>query len=61
MATTGIRSKQSRPGSALDGPRRPTQRMRPSTIPAYYMGRPAWVLMAIFRHPRSHADGAREG
>jgi hypothetical protein len=27
---------------------------RPSTAPAYYLGRPAWMWLAVFRHGSSH-------
>jgi hypothetical protein len=27
---------------------------RPSTAPAYYLGRPAWVWLAAFRRGSSH-------
>jgi hypothetical protein len=55
MATASTQPKQPQTASALDDSRRLAQRMRPSTTPAYYLGRPAWVWMAQFRRTRSHA------
>jgi predicted DNA-binding protein (MmcQ/YjbR family) len=55
IATTSTQSKQSWPASALDDSHRLAQHTRPSTVPAYYMGRPAWVWLALFRRTKSHA------
>jgi predicted DNA-binding protein (MmcQ/YjbR family) len=55
MATTSTVSKPSRSASALDDSHRLALRMRKSTMPAYYMGRPAWVWMALYRRTKPHA------
>jgi hypothetical protein len=55
MATTSIQSKQSWSAFALDDPHPRSRRARPSTVPAYYQGRPAWVWLAVFRRTESHA------
>jgi predicted DNA-binding protein (MmcQ/YjbR family) len=55
MATTSTDSKWSLSAFALDDSRGRAQRMRKSTMPAYYMGRPAWVWMALSRRAKSHA------
>jgi hypothetical protein len=56
MAATSTRPKQSRSsGSTLGNSHRLAQRPRPSTTPAYYQGRPAWMWMTIFNRSRPHA------
>jgi hypothetical protein len=58
MATTSTTTtypKQSRPTFALDESHRLAQRMRPPTTPAYYLGRPAWMWMAVFNRTKRRA------
>ena len=54
MATSSTQSKQSRSASALDDSHHLARHTRPSTAPAYYRGRPAWVWLALSRHTTSH-------
>ena len=61
MAATSTHPEWSRSGSALDDSHRLTERMRPPAVPAYYMGRPAWMWIARFRRtsqgrPRTALD-----
>jgi hypothetical protein len=46
------------PAAAPDDPHRAAQRMRPSTTPAYYLGRPAWYWLAVCR--RANPSGNAE-
>ena len=55
MATTSTQAKQSWSASALDDSHRRAQRMRPSSAPAYYLGRPAWMWLAVFNRTKSHS------
>jgi predicted DNA-binding protein (MmcQ/YjbR family) len=55
MTTTSTQSMQSWSAFALDDSHRLAQHTRPSTVPAYYMGRPAWFWLALFRRTKSHA------
>jgi hypothetical protein len=55
MANASIQSKQSWSAAALDDDHRRAQRMRPSTAPAYYLGRPAWMWLTVFNRTKSHA------
>jgi hypothetical protein len=55
MATTSTQPKRSRSASALEDSYRPAHSTRQSTMPAYYLGRPAWMWMALFHRTRSHA------
>ena len=54
MATTSTQSKQSRSASALDDSHPLARHTRPSTAPPYYLGRPAWVWLALSRRRTSH-------
>lgn len=47
----------SRPAAvaAADDSQRASQRMRPSTTPAYYLGRPASYWLALYRHRHASA------
>lgn len=47
----------SQPTVPRDDSRRAARRMRPSTIPAYYLGRPASFWLAHFRRGNSRGDG----
>ena len=55
MATTSTQSKQSWSASALGDSRHLARHARASTAPAYYLGRPAWVWLALYRRTTSHA------
>jgi hypothetical protein len=55
MANASIQSKQAWPDATLDDSHRRAQRMRPSTAPAYYLGRPAWMWLTVFNRAKSHA------
>jgi hypothetical protein len=55
MANPSIQSKQSRSAAALDDSHRRAQRNRPATAPAYYLGRPAWMWLAVFGPAKSRA------
>ena len=54
MATSSTQSKQSWSASALDDSHHLARHTRPSTAPAYYLGRPEWVWLARFRRAESH-------
>jgi hypothetical protein len=55
MATPSTQSKQSWSASALGDSRPLARHTRPSTAPPYYLGRPAWVWLALYRRSTSHA------
>ena len=55
MATTSNQSKQSRSAFTPEDSHRLAQRMRPSTAPAYYQGRPAWKWLGVYNRTRPHA------
>jgi hypothetical protein len=55
MATISTQSNQTWPASALGDSRYPARHRRPSTMPAYYQGRPAWMWLALFRRNESPA------
>jgi predicted DNA-binding protein (MmcQ/YjbR family) len=55
VETTRTHSTRPRYTSALDDSHRLAQQTRPSTMPAYYMGRPAWMWLTLFRRAKSPA------
>jgi hypothetical protein len=56
-ASPDTNAEPSRPASALDDSGRAAQRARPSTTPAYYLGRPAWYWLALCRRANPGGGG----